>query len=176
MCACMRIRARNFSERCVCWCTECIWHSHILARDGMLHFCAATDIECFALLKTDLCRPEVPALNPVPYCLSITHRRRIQCGHCVDRNFDSLRRSMTCFTCRASRYVRTYRIHTYRSGDFDASMLDCYFRKKRSRDIREITIAASAIAFHNQTCNSAYVYNFLSYFDFQLEFHYIFLH
>lgn len=36
--------------------------------------------------------------------------------------------SMTCFTCRASRYMYVY---VYRRGDFRA--LDCYFRKKRSR-------------------------------------------
>lgn len=32
--------------------------SHIFARDlGALHSCAAADIECFALLKTDLLPP-----------------------------------------------------------------------------------------------------------------------
>lgn len=50
--------------------------------------------------------PWVPALNPVPYCLSITHRCRIQCGHCVDRNFDSLCRSMTCVSLVVCRAVR----------------------------------------------------------------------
>jgi len=90
----MHIYRWKFSERCICWCTECDIRIYIRVETACCILAWPIYIECFALLKTDLCRPEFRH-SIFSYCPSITHRRRIQCGHCVDRNFDSLHRSTT---------------------------------------------------------------------------------